>query len=130
MIFHDAPIDENDIKSRMERLEDKELLDVIKNGTGYRPQAAKAAVMVAIRRELISKEEGEKLLGYTIEKIKQDEDIQAEAAETNSTKGRVEMVVGVIIFTTGLVFTIKSSHYVWIGALVVGPILFIRGLFK
>jgi len=130
MISTETPIERSPFLDRMEKLEDKELLDVIKNGTGYQPQAAEAAVMVAIERQLISQEEGEKLLGYTIERIKQNEEIQTVAVKTNSAKGRVEMVLGTIIFTAGLIFTIKLSHYVWIGALVVGPILFFRGLFK
>jgi hypothetical protein len=130
MISTNTPIAENSFKGRMEKLDDKELLNVIKNGTEYQPEAAEAAVMEAAKRELISQEEGEKLLGYTIARIKQNEEELAETVETNRAKGRIQMVLGVILFTAGLVFTITSNQYVWIGALVAGPILFLKGLFK
>lgn len=125
-----TPIESNPFIERMEKLEDKELLDVIKNGADYQPQGVEAAVKVAIKRELITKEDGEKLLGYTLEKIKKNEDTLEKDLERIRAVGRVEMVLGAILFAAGLIFTIKSSHYVWIGALVFGPILFIRGLFK
>jgi hypothetical protein len=130
MISTETPIEKSPFLDRMETLDDKELLDVIKNGSGYQPQAVEAAVTVAIKRELIAKEEGEALLGYTIETIKHNEEEQVKEVNTNKAKGRFEMVLGVIMFTVGLIFTINSSQYVWIGALVVGPILFIRGLFR
>jgi len=130
MASSQTPIEENPFIERMERLEDKELLNVIKNGADYQPQGVEAAIVVAIKRELLSKEEGEKLLGYTLERIKQNEESSVVEAEKRSARGRVEMVLGVIMFVAGLGFTINSSHYIWIGALVVGPILFIRGLFR
>lgn len=114
----------------MEKLDDTELLNVIKNGVDYQPEGVEAAVMVAINRNLISKEEGEKLLGYTIEIIKKNKETLEVEVERKSARGRFEMVLGIILFTVGLGFTINSMHYIWIGALFFGPILFIRGLFR
>lgn len=130
MPFNQTQIESNPFIERMELLEDKELLSAIKSGANYQPQGVEAAIMLAIKRGLISQEESEKLLGYTIERIKQGEEYQEVELKKVRATGRVEMILGALMFTSGLIFTILSTHYIWIGALVVGPILFIRGLFK
>jgi len=125
-----TPNNDNPFIERMEKYEDKEILDVIKNGADYQSQGVEAAIRIAIKRELISQDEGEKLLNYTIEKITETEAAESKVIEKNRSKGRVEMVVGVILFISGLIYTIQSSHYIWIGALIFGPVMFIRGLFR
>ena len=125
-----TPNNDNPFIERMEKYEDKEILDVIKNGADYQSQGVEAAIRIAIKRELISQDEGEKLLNYTIEKIAETEAAESKVIEKNRSKGRVEMVVGVILFISGLIYTIQSSHYIWIGALIFGPVMFIRGLFR
>ena len=130
MVSSKTPIEENPFIERMERLEDKELLDVVTNGANYQPQGVEAAIVVAIKRELISKDKGEKLLGYTLEVIKQNEESLEVEVERKNARGRFEMVLGIILFVVGLGFTINSMHYIWIGARVFGPILFIKGLFR
>jgi hypothetical protein len=125
-----TPSDFNPFLERMEKLEDKELLDVLKNGSGYQPESVEAAVTVAVKRELISREEGDTLLGYTLGQIKQHEETIEAEVERKKARGRREMVLGIIIFIVGLGFTVNSSHYIWIGALIAGPVLFIRGLFR
>lgn len=123
-------IDKNPFIERMEQYDDKEILNIIKNGADYQPQGVEAAIRIAIKRELISQEEGENLLSYTLKKIKQNEELENKELERNGRKGRIEMISGVILFIGGMVFTFESSNYIWIGALVFGPVLFIRGLFR
>lgn len=130
MASSQTPIEVNPFIERMERLEDKELLDVVKNGADYQHQGVEAAIIVATKRGLISKEEGDKLLGYTLEKIKLNEESLEVEVEKKHARGRFEMVLGIILFIVGLGFTVNSSQYIWIGALVLGPILFIRGIFR
>ena len=130
MLTSNTSLETNPFIEKMETLEDKELLDVIKNGAEYQPQGVEAAIRVAIKRELISKEEGEKLLGYTFETIKHNDELLSEEVEKKLARGRVEMLVGIVTFLAGVYFTVNSTHYIWIGALVCGPVLFIRGLFR
>ena len=124
------PTVENPFIEKFNDLDDSEILNILRNGANYQPKGVEAAIIVAIKRELISKEEGEKLLGYTLEVIKQNEESLEVEVEKKNARGRLEMVLGIIIFIVGLGFTINSSHYIWIGALVVGPVLFIKGLFR
>jgi hypothetical protein len=120
----------NQYQDKMENLDDKELLNVITKGTDYEPQAVKAAVAVAVKRELISQEDGDNILGYTLGKIEENEVELVNHVKQEKKKGGIEMISGILIFVLGLALTAFSYHLIWIGALVFGPILFLRGLFK
>ena len=120
----------NPFQDRIENFEDKELLNVIKNVTDYQPQAVEVAVMTAIKRNLITQEDGEKILNYTDENIEKNKGIFKAKIIEEKKKGRLEIVLGIITFVIGMTSIIFSYHSIWIGAIIFGPILFFRGLFK